>query len=813
MLQARVPADLSANVAMITTMRQFRERPIAAVPRETGQRASTLRHDPIAVAPDYSRPVPVDANGTRILIVEDVAAEAELAALHVQTSGITAVWLRVDTAAALRSALLEFRPHIVLSDFTLPGFDGTSALEVVRANAPELPFIFVSGTIGEERAIEALRQGAVDYVFKTNLSRLAPAVTRALQDAAARAERMRQDAQIARLTRVLRMLSGINAMALRMRDQHALFDEACRLAVTQGGYSAATVVLTQPDSTALVTAACFEADDQGDDGSRVHGVDRVRDDGIIEQVLSLGVPFVCNDVPQSPAIPAVAGARSRSEVALPLWLETNVVGVLMLTALETGVFSDEEMEMLHEVSATLSFALQYVYKDKTVEFLSHFDPHTGLAKRALFCERLAQALNGAAGGKGRCGVVVLDIEQLSVINDSFGRAIGDALLKQVSDRLRGQCSSTNLLAHFGGGTFAIALDIAGDGADPMMRLDQTVNAVFGNPIALDGRGSELPVTVKCGLAVYPEDGYRTDELVQKAEAALRSARVGHQRHLHYNADQRSKAVARLTLEHRLRTAIRLRQFELHYQPIVNASSGQITSIEGLIRWRDPSNGLVGPGTFLSLLESTGLITQVGRLVAEQAANDWTEWQRLGLPPVRLAINVSALELRQPQFAQHLLELIRPASGSIGLDVEITESTLLENRAAEIAILKSLRSAGVRVAIDDFGTGYSSLSRLADLPVDTLKVDRSFVRRLPADRIGTTIVSTIVTLAHAFGMTVVAEGVETRAQVDVLRALQCDCLQGFLFARPMDRVALIELLRGTAGQLIVAPDPADAAALA
>src|SRR6185437_1619084 len=406
-------------------------------------------------------------------------------------------------------------------------------------------------------------------------------------------------------------------------------------AVTQGGYAAATVVLRQPDSVALVTAACCEADAPTGDHSDMAGDGRGRNDGIVDQVLNLGVPFVYNDVSAQSAIPAAAGSRFRSAAALPLWLEANVVGVLVLTALEAGIFGDEEMEMLNEVSATLSFALQYLYKDNAVQFLSHFDPHTGLARRALFCERLALALTAIGGNATRRGVVVLDVEQLSVINDSFGRTIGDALLKQVADRLRGQCASTDLLARFGGGTFAIALDLPEDVVDPMMRLDQTVNAVFGNPIALAGAGSELPVTVKCGLAVYPDDGCRADELVQKAEAALRSARAGGQRHLHYNVDQRSKAVARLTLEHRLRAAIRLQQFELHYQPIVNASSGQIAGIEGLIRWRDPTSGLISPGRFLPLLESSGLITQVGRLVAEQAASDWTEWQRLRLPPVRI----------------------------------------------------------------------------------------------------------------------------------------------------------------------------------
>ena len=305
----------------------------------------------------------------------------------------------------------------------------------------------------------------------------------------------------------------------------------------------------------------------------------------------------------------------------------------------------------------------------------------------------------------------------------------------------------------------------------------------------------IPLGTKSGWALYPSDGQETEGLVQNAEAALRDARAGGHRSLHRTLQQRSEVHARLQLEQQLRLAIERRQFELHYQPIMSLATRRIDGAEALIRWRHPEEGLVAPGAFLPLLESTGLILPVGEWVIEQAAQDRQRWQQLEMPAGRIAVNISPTELHRCKFAQGLLERTQGWSNALcGLDVEITEGALLGDHASVLEQLQRLRNCGICIAIDDFGTGYSSLSRLSELPVDRLKIDRSFIAKLPHDAAGRTLVQTIITLAHAFGMTAVAEGVESVEQLDALVELGCDRVQGFLISRPVNADAYTALLQ-------------------
>lgn len=758
--------------------------------------------------PPEQKPKPI-----RILFVEDLEYEAELSLAQLRRAGIECVSLRVETEAALREALINFAPTIILSDFSLPRFDGISALRIAHEMAPEVPFIYVSGTIGEERAIDALLCGAVDYVLKTNLTRLPPAVKRALDDAQVRKERRREQAQLARLDRVLRMLSGINALVVRIRDRKELLQETARLAVAVGRYSTAVICAKSPGTPDVQPVAWSGVDDNVTSALRKAIAEHGKNSGgVVSRVISSGTPYVCNDTSQLEAPETFKEVVRRAElmsiVALPLLVDNTAMGAIVLTARESGVVSEEELRMLREVAGNLSFALQFLQKDNTVKFLSHFDSQTGLAKRSLFCERLSRLINHPAGRRSRFAVAVIDVERLSLINDSYGRRTGDLLLQHISDRLKRRFPQTEHIAHFGGGTFAVVHELGTRSMDEVVAAAQEyAAALFGEPFVIEQR--EIPVAVRSGFAIFPIHGKEANTLVQNAEVALRNARASGERQLHYSPEEHSQMVSRLALEHKLRLALERRQFELHYQPKVDVRTRRIQGVEALLRWNDPDSGLVSPAAFLPLLEATGIIVDVGDWVMQRAALDLQEWLHAGLAPVRIAVNVSPQQLRLPDFAPNFLKALKGwASDSAGLDIEITEGALHEDSAADVRKLKLLRSAGVRIAIDDFGTGYSSLSRLSSLPIDTLKIDRSFICQVPVQPAGKILVETVISLARAFNLTTVAEGVETQEQLDFLWHVGCNQSQGYLHSKPIPAAEFANLMEHGRGRLVL---PAEGAA--
>jgi EAL domain-containing protein (putative c-di-GMP-specific phosphodiesterase class I) len=287
------------------------------------------------------------------------------------------------------------------------------------------------------------------------------------------------------------------------------------------------------------------------------------------------------------------------------------------------------------------------------------------------------------------------------------------------------------------------------------------------------------------VAVFPDDGADADSLFRNAEAALKKAKASGERYLFYTQKMTEAVAGKLTLENQLRQALDQGEFVLHYQPKVNLASGKVTSAEALIRWNDPRTGLVPPGRFIPVLEETGLIYEVGRWALRQAIEDYLRWRSAGLAAVRIAVNVSPLQLRNRGFIAEIEQAIGiDAHAAAGLELEITESLIMEDIKHNIASLQAIRAMGVTIAIDDFGTGFSSLSYLAKLPVDTLKIDRSFVIDMTAAPEGLALVQTIISLAHSLKLKVVAEGVETEEQSRLLRLLSCDEMQGFLFSKPV-----------------------------
>ena len=597
------------------------------------------------------------------------------------------------------------------------------------------------------------------------------------------------------------MLSGINSALVRIQSREEVMRETCRLAHRVGGYAVVMVGLIDPARRMARPVGWAGYDFLPEPGREFPVADsEAGDTSLMGRVIRTGEAVLCENIARTAYVihgrEELLQAGVRSLACLPLRVDNTPVGSILCGTGADAVIDPDEMKLLEEVAANLSFALQYLDKKEAVHFLSYFEPLTGLAKRALFCERLSRLLMRGIASLPRLAVTVFDIDHLAVINDSLGRHTGDRLLQSVADRLKTHYPDSEQLAHLGGGTF-ICMTALPQKDSEQSPAHENLNRVFDRPFSVDGR--EIIARIKSGVACYPDDGREANELVHNAEAALKEAKASGERYLHHRIEMNSELARRVAMEHRLREAFDGEQFRLHYQPKIDLRTGRVTGAEALLRWQDPEGGLTSPAVFLPLLESAGLMPAADAWVLKQAAADCRDWRRRGLGPVRVAVNISPAGLRRRNIAREILDCLGDLTGDgpWGIDIEITEGALEGDSAACVHSLRLLRAAGTRIAIDDFGTGFSSLGRLSQLPIDTLKIDREFVQRLPGDRKSCTLVSTIINLAHAFDLTTVAEGVEEPAQLEYLARQGCDESQGYLHSRPVPRAEMEKWLTGPA----------------
>ena len=438
---------------------------------------------------------------------------------------------------------------------------------------------------------------------------------------------------------------------------------------------------------------------------------------------------------------------------------------------------------IHEAKTRADSRAANIAQQKQLDYMAYYDSITGLATRALFLERVTGYLLEAANHEHGLAVCLIDLERFKNINDSVGWSVGDVLLRQVAEWLTDSAGDNKHLARVGANHFALVMPAVKQDGDVIRLFDEKRRAFLGHAFPLND--AMFHISFKAGLAVFPQDGIDAVTLFKHAEVALKSAKATSEPYMLYLQSMSDAASGKLSLENKLRQALDNHEFVLHYQPKVNLATGKLTSAEALIRWNDPVRGLVLPGEFISILEETGLIHDVGRWALGQAVDDYLRWQRLGLSTVRIAVNVSAMQLRQRNFVGEIQKVTdKDPLAAGGLELEITESLIMEDVKHSIASLQAIRALGVAIAIDDFGTGYSSLSYLSKLPLDALKIDRSFVNDMTSGHAGELLVSTIIALAHSLNLKVVAEGVETEEQARMLRSLGCDEMQGHLFCKPV-----------------------------
>jgi diguanylate cyclase (GGDEF)-like protein/PAS domain S-box-containing protein len=600
-------------------------------------------------------------------------------------------------------------------------------------------------------------------------------------------DRRQAEARIAYLNRIYAVLSGINNLIVRVRDRAELFRDACRIATSQGGFPLAMMGTVDRSAKVIVTVAL-----EGEDPRVVAAIKTILSvsDGsvnaMVEEAIRTKAPAIANDSQNDPRVAFREKHRELgcgSMVMLPLIVADEVVGVLALYAREKQFFHEEEMKLLTELAGDIGFAIDHMDTRERLDFLAYYDALTGLANRNLFLDRLAQHMRSATTSGRQLGLLLIDLERFKNINDTLGQAAGDALLRQVADWLRQTVGDADLLTRFSADHFAVVLPNVRHEDEVGRQVERTLDAFISHPFHLNDE--EFRIAAKIGIALFPHDGTDGATLFKHAEVALKKAKVGGDRYLFYAQRMTETVAGRLTLENQLRRALDREEFVLHYQPKVNVATGQLAGAEALIRWNDPATGLVPPARFIPILEETGLIYEVGRWALHRAIGDYLRWIRAGLGAVRIAVNVSPQQLRHRDFVADIKLAVGcdPATAA-GLELEITESMVMQDFKHNIVSLQAIRVLGVCVAIDDFGTGFSSLSYLAKLPVDTLKIDRSFIIDMNAGDEGSALVATIISLAHALKLKVVAEGVETSEQLRLLRSLHCDEFQGFLFGKPV-----------------------------
>ncbi|MBW4470210.1 MAG: EAL domain-containing protein [Stenomitos rutilans HA7619-LM2] len=490
-----------------------------------------------------------------------------------------------------------------------------------------------------------------------------------------------------------------------------------------------------------------------------------------------------------------------SVLLVPILVDEQFWGFIGLDNCKTQRrWSSNEESILVAMAASIGGALKRQQAEATIRYQAFHDLLTGLPNRMLFNDRLPLALANAHRTNTMLAVMFLDLDRFKTINDTLGHAIGDLLLQAVAARLSDCMREGDTIARWGGDEFTLLLpqiSNAEDAAKAAQRISEALKPAF----YLEAH--ELYISTSIGIALYPHDGEDAQTLLKNADAALyRVKEQGRNGYQIYTPAINSQASELLALESSLHHALERQEFVLHYQPQINVITGEITGMEALLRWQHPELGLISPSVFIPLAEENGLIIAIGEWVLRTACAQNQTWQMAGLAPLRMAVNLSARQFQQPQLVETIAQLLAEAHLTPdSLELEITETTAMQNVDFTIAILKSLRSIGVHISMDDFGTGYSSLGYLKRFPLNTIKLDQSFVHELTTDPSDAAIADAVIALGRGLGLNVVAEGVETQAQVDYLQSRHCEEMQGYLFSHPMPATAATQFLQAHQPQML------------
>lgn len=691
---------------------------------------------------------PIETPPIKVLLVEDNDGDAFLISEMLEggySSRFELTHLRRLTEAKTRLATDEF--DVMLLDLGLPDAQGLDSVQQVHALAPDIPLVVLTGLDDERIASLALQEGAQDYLVKGQID--VPGLRRAVRHAIERKtieEKLFAEQESARVT-----LNSI-ADAVISTDLANKVTYLNSIAEKMTGWSRQEAI-----------------------GRPLSEVFRVADTP--DAALSVSTEYSASgEQPENRAQRSVLVRRDGFEAPI----EDSTAPIRDSRGRIAG-----SVTVFHDVSERRAM-------EQRLSHLAQHDSLTDLPNRRLFDDRLSQAISLAHRRGNQLALLFSDIDRFKHINDSLGHAMGDKLLQSVAERLKECVRASDTVSRQGGDEFIILLPEIRDAHDAAVVAKKVLSA-----LALPHHVGkhDLHISASMGISTYPNDAQDAETLIKHADVAMYQAKEkGRNNYQFFKPEMNVSAMRRQSLEASLRLGLERQEFVLQYQPKIDLETGQISGAEALVRWKSPDLGVVPPNEFIGVAEECGLILPIGRWVLHEACRQAQAWIKAGLKPVPVAVNVSALEFRRKDF----LEGVRSVLRETGLDpryleLELTETVLMKDAEPTIAVLHALKDAGVKLAIDDFGTGYSSLSYLTRLPIDNLKIDRSFVTDVTTDTNNATIVSAVIGMGKSLDLNVIAEGIETQEQLALLRSHNCAEGQGFYFSRPVPATDFVALL--------------------
>jgi diguanylate cyclase (GGDEF)-like protein len=610
-------------------------------------------------------------------------------------------------------------------------------------------------------------------------------------------EYIEKDARIVRLNRLYSVLTSANEAVARIKDAEPLIREICRLAVDQGHYFCAYVILASPGSE---DSKIFGHSSRGAPPfeqleTEVLGELTAHDDYPSIQAKRSSHVSLEREVQRKPWSEKIKTLGITSIAAIPMSVEHKTAAVLVLWSQRQHAFDQEEVDFLVRLSTDTALGLENIRISSRLHQVSNFDALTGLPNRNLFEDRSTQSFIQGMRHKRMAALLIMRIARFHNINDSYGWAGGDAVLRAIANALSLQVRSGDTVARLGDSEFGVLLNEVTDSAAILGKTNKLISAL---PKTVDWGDSVIHLDITLGISVYPQDGADVKTMIRNAEFALNHIINPYSGAFAFYSPQLDReAHNRQLMEVELRQAVEKNEFHLLYQPVVRAGDRAIVGAEALLRWNSQVFGAVSPAVFIPLAEQAGLIATIGDWVFKTAAIQRIEWSKHLPADFKLAVNVSVQQLSHPDFVEKVTDLLMSTGldpKALTLSLEITESELMTNIQNVIPMLRKLKELGLLIAIDDFGTGYSSMSYLRQLPIDTLKIDISFVQEITTDENARTVAASIIALAHSLKLDVIAEGVETEEQLAVLNDLHCDMGQGYLFSKPVPADAVVSLVK-------------------